>query len=148
MGGSGLRPRKFFLANHFGRENFAADWLAFSHSDEPVHHFVDAQVKLYIFTRIFLIVGAPRCIRIPAVLDRFLDTAFDIRLDFVRGCLDIFDADEFSQDEQLFQATKGQTAVQQDLNRLLELLVSGDRKKANSPAYSAPTVRAKPPCSR
>jgi hypothetical protein len=32
-------------------------------------------------------------------------------------------------DEQLFQATKGQAAVEQDLNRLLELLVSGDRDK-------------------
>ena len=32
-------------------------------------------------------------------------------------------------DEQLHQAAKGQVAVQQELNRLLELLVSGDRDK-------------------
>ena len=31
--------------------------------------------------------------------------------------------------EQLYQASKGQVAVQQDLNKLLELLISGDRDK-------------------
>ncbi len=33
------------------------------------------------------------------------------------------------QQDQLYQATKGQTTVQQDLNRLLQLLMSGDRDK-------------------
>ena len=31
--------------------------------------------------------------------------------------------------DQLYQASKGQAAVQQDLNRLLQLLMSGDRDK-------------------